>query len=157
MTGTKISTTAFVEEKKLFSDTVKALLIYTKGTDNALNTSSAIECLAPLYHPDMKVKDVITVVLNALIEISKEPLFCAPPFDNITYQLLTAPINGTSCLGDMVCGPKITDEFAVGEFYNSIVNRMLNIIRFTNAGWCREYLFPETDIKQKELSNEQQS
>lgn len=127
---------------KPFSDTVKALLVFTKRSELELNLETVLDCLREIYHPEMKLKDVIVVLLNALQEITSIPQFESPSVSYLALKIASAPIQGTSCLGEHPFGPNRTDKFTVEEFYDSMIKELLNVFRFSNVGWCREYLFP---------------
>lgn len=128
---------------KPFSDTVKALLRFTKQTDVEISLASVHNCLREIYHPDMLLKDVIVVLLSAIQELSSIPQFETPSKSFLLMKVAAAPIEGTSCLGNTMFGPNRTDKFTVEEFYDSMIKQMLYVFRFSNVAWCSEYLFPE--------------
>jgi hypothetical protein len=140
-----IATTSYVTAKP-FSDTVKALLIFTKQTDVELSLVSLHNCLRDVYHPDMRLKDVIVVLLSAIEELSSIPQFETPSKSFILMKVAAAPLEGTSCLGNAIFGPNRTDVFTVEQFYDSMIKQILYTFRFTNVGWCKDYLFPEKVI-----------
>ena len=127
---------------KPFSDTVLALLRFTKQPEVELNLQSVHNCLRELYHPDMLLKDVIVVLLSAIKELSSIPQFEVPCQSFLITKLALAPLEGTSCLGGMF-GPKKQDTYTVEEFYDSIIKQLLYVFRFSNVAWCNVYLFPE--------------
>ena len=140
--NTAIATTSFVVAKP-FSDTVKALLVFTKQPDVELSLTTVHNLLRQIYHPDMLLKDVLVVLLSALQEVTSIPQFETPGISFLTMKLAVAPIEGTSCLGSTLFGPNKTDTFTVEEFYDSIIKQVLCVFRFTNVLWCSDYLFPE--------------
>lgn len=128
---------------KPFSETVKALLIYSKQTDVEIGLASVHNCLRQLYHPDMLLKDVLVVLLSAIKELSSIPQFETPSQSFLLMKIAAAPIEGTSCLGNNIFGPTTTDTFTVEQFYDSMIKQILYTFRFSNVAWCKEYLFPE--------------
>lgn len=128
---------------KPFSDTVMTLLRFTKQENIELNLNSVHNCLGELYHPDMSIMDVISVLLTAIEELTSIPQFETPSKSILLVRVASAPIFGTSCLGATMFGPKKTDKFSIEEFYDSMVKQILYIFRFSKVAWCNEYLFPE--------------
>lgn len=128
---------------KPFSDTVKALLIFSKQSDVELNLTSVHTCLRQLYHPDMLLKDVLVVMLSAIKELSEVTQFEVPSQSFLLMKIAAAPIEGTSCLGNNIFGPTTTDTFTVEQFYDSMIKQILYTFRFSNVAWCKDYLFPE--------------
>lgn len=137
---------------KPFSDTVKALLIYSKQTNVDISLASVHNCLREIYHPEMQLKDVIVVLLSAITELTSIPQFEVPSKSFLLLKIAAAPIEGTSCLGNNIFGPTKTDKFTVEEFYDSMIKQMLYTFRFSNVAWCSAYLFPE-----KVVTHEHQS
>ena len=127
---------------KPFSDTVKALLLYTKQSEVELGIESVKVCLGELYHPEMALSDVITVLCSVTLELVSTPEFKTPHLGHIVSVIVKAPIEGTNSLGGKIFGPDKEEKFTVEEFYNSMIVQLLNIFRFSDIGWCREYLFP---------------
>ena len=130
--------------QKPFSDTVKTLLIFSKRHEGDINIESVITCLAEQYHPNMKLKDLLCVLLNALNEIFQIKEFELSNKDQLFFSILTAPISGNMCLGHIVFGPNKDDKFSLEEVYNSIIFEIITVFRYTKVGWCREYLFGES-------------
>jgi len=132
--------------EKPFSDTVKALLIYSKKTESDFTIKSLIaDCLGNLYHHEMRIKDVLVVLTNALEELYSIKEFEAGRKENLLLDLLKAPFDGARRLHDPVWGPKLEQLCPVESFYDSIVAEMLYKFKFTNVGWCRKYLFPNEE------------
>lgn len=141
--NTAVATTSFVAVKP-FSDTVRALLRFTKQPDVELNLDSVHNCLRAIYHPDMLLKDVIVVLLSAIKELSSIKQFETPSESFLLLKIAAAPIEGTSCLGKNIFGPSKTDLFTVEQFYDSMIKQILYTFRFSNVAWCKDYLFPES-------------
>lgn len=141
---TTMANTSFVKDKP-FSDTVKALLLYTKDSNAVLSLDSVKVCLGEIYHPEMALDDVIVVLCSATRELVTEPRFKTPSPTYLIPKIVKAPIQGTSSLGDRIFGPSKEEKFTVEEFYNSMIVELLNQFRFSTVDWCSEYLFPKNE------------
>ena len=131
------------EQVLIISETALALLRHTKRVSTYFAQESVIEelreVLGPIYHPKMKLLDMLRVTLNALLEIKKEPRFQISDSDFI-MELLKAPIRQVEL---KLHGTRETiDEHALTltDVITSQIIHMLQVIRMANVGWCRETL-----------------
>lgn len=98
--------------------------------------------LKPLYHDDMRIMDVIHVLLKAYEEAREYKQFEMPCHGggNWVESLLLAPVKGNSSVD--LWGPKSKDtQYTVEQFYESMAMQMLNDLRFTRVDWMKEELF----------------
>ena len=114
--------------------TLKSLLVYSKTTGDTFTWQNVrFGCLGALYHYDMALIDVVRVVFKAHEQLQSEQRFHV----SISEPLIFAPVLGPSRLKDF---PLMHDTFDIEQFYNAILNKMMNDFRFSSVGWCREEL-----------------
>lgn len=126
------------------SDTVIALLRYAKAADNYFVHETLVkelrEALGGLYHPDMKLNDILLVTLNSFLEIQNEPRFEVKQTDMI-LDLLKAPVKYAELLNHGSFKSLDNWLMSVTEIILCQIVHMLQIMRFSNIGWCREIIF----------------
>lgn len=114
-----------------------ALLRFSKSPDRQANWLAVREVLAPLYHPNMAMRDVLRILIEALEQVVKEPRFCVGQSGQTFSQLALCPLGGIYALGDSTLGPGLKDEFAVEAFVNAMVGYVLGELSIARIDWCR--------------------
>lgn len=120
------------------SETLKVIFEYTKTNQEAtFEWRELAEVLGPLYYPELRLIDVLSIVMKVYEEALMEPRFELPGRHHAAFDIVTAPIKGHFSV-DM-WGPKTSDvAYTVDQFYTSIIKKMLSDLRLTNVGWLRE-------------------
>ena len=122
------------------NQTLKALLRYVKATGSDTTWIALREhVLGPIYHREMKLVDVLSVVLQAYELALFEPRFELPGRCTASLDLLLAPIRGSSSL-DVVGPPDVQTQYSVERFYGAMIAKMLSDLRLTRVDWCAEEL-----------------
>lgn len=123
-------------------ETLKVLLEYTKRTEEVtFEWKELAGVLGPLYYHDMKLIDVLSILITTYEKVLMEPRFELPGRHHAVYDIVVAPVEGTFSVD--LWGPKdLHNTYTVEQFYTSIIKKMLSDIRLTNVGWLREV---ETD------------
>ena len=138
-------------KEPLFSETLKVLLFHSKRDQGPFTIESLRKILAPIYHEDMRLQDILTVVHGVLMEALKFPEFEIPNASSIHLHILLSPITGLVPLksedSDFLFGPKLSDKFTLEAVYNRLLTEYMYSFMFTNVGWCRDYVFPEEKDK----------
>ena len=133
--------------EKPFSSTLRGLLHFAKRHEEPFTFKSLQKHLGVDYHPEMRLKDVLIVINNALEEMLKFPDFQVGNKSNIHFDILVDPITGIVPLGfdsgKGLFGPGLDDKFTIEQFYDKIISAYMHKFMFTNIGWCRDYVFPE--------------
>ncbi len=126
----------------MLSDRLVALLRYAKSPSRASGWQAIPPVLADLYHPEMRLQDVLHHVVAAYEEVLAEPRFCVRGGTTQAVDLLLAPVKGYHAI-EMLMGPKdgLQTKYTVEEFYDAIVGHILGQLTITNVGWCRDQLF----------------
>lgn len=126
--------------------TLLALLRYTKTrplAENAFSwTTLRDNLLAEIYHPEMRMMDVLQVVLAAWTQAAGEPRFRLQGHEKALRELLLAPVSGHFALR----WPGVQDlsePYTVEQFYASLLKRMLSDIMLARVDWCRDQVWPE--------------
>jgi hypothetical protein len=92
-----------------------------------------VEVLSPLYHPDMRLADVIHILLKSYEELIDEPRF---ETRRCIDELLMAPVKWNYSLNY----PTLETTYTVEEFYNKQIQFMMHQFRFSRCDWCRDVL-----------------
>jgi hypothetical protein len=109
-------------------DVTKILLNYAKSDYNDFEWKSISKLLAPFYHYDMKIVDVLHVVTIAYENICREPKF-QTEFD--LQDLILCPTKMSVNLKSSV---------TVEEFYNKFIDYMMNRIKEAKIAWCLQQI-----------------
>lgn len=137
--------------EKPFSSTLCGLLHFAKRHEEPFTFKSLQKHLGVDYHPEMRLKDVLTVLNNALLEMLKFPEFQVGNKERVQFDILIAPIAGLVPLSKdsrlSMFGPGLDDAFTIETFYDKIISEYMHKFMFTNIGWCRDYVFPEEKDK----------
>lgn len=135
-------------KEKPFSDTLRVLLHFSKRHAELFTVNSLRECLTPLYHESMRLKDILIVIDNAFREMIQIKEFELGARPTLYLEIIMSPFNGIVPLGESILfGPKPEEKFTVEEFYNKIIADYMHKLMQTNIGWCRDYVFPEEKEK----------
>ena len=132
--------------KKPFSETLKVLLKFSKEYKESFNIKALQECLGPIYHPTMRLRDILIVLDGTLKEALTIKELELPNKEYIYLKILTSPFEGSNPLGEKIFGPRLEDKFSIEEFYNKIITEYMHTLMLTNIGWCREYVFGEQNV-----------
>ncbi len=135
----------------VIDDTLKALLRFSKreflkdciGTREEqikLEVDKIRQALGPLYHYEMKIIDIVRVVLGAYTRMLEEPRFQANKSDN-QFDLLFAPIEQTRLYNGLV--PIDNLHMSMYDIAYSYIKHMLLEMMLSNVGWCRHVIWPE--------------
>lgn len=137
--------------EKPFSETLRSLLRFSKRNEEAFTFKSLQKHLGVDYHPDMRLKDVLVVLNNALLEMLKFPEFQIGNREYTQFEILMSPINSIVPLSKdsrlSMFGPGLDDAFTIEQFYDKIISEYMHKFMFTNICWCRDYVFPEEKDK----------
>lgn len=129
--------------EKIVTDKVSKSLVgflnWTKRSNTGLDYDSVHAYLAPLYHSEMNIMDVVSIVSYAWTEALMEPRFrMGASKDTVIRNLLVAPVLGPMAVTGPLRSPKSTDKFEIQEFYKSLITTMLIDIRLTRIDWLFE-------------------
>lgn len=140
------------------STTTIHLLRWSKKTEENFRWTTVAKSLEDMYHRDMKLGDVMTVLLRSLNEVVLEKRFSCGDVSGLLHRILMAPAKGAvniNYLRSQKTGDEIpfmrtmyvelNDIATVEDFYDSIVCEIMGIYQLTNIGWCRHILFPEEE------------
>ena len=137
--------------EKPFSSTLCGLLRFSKRHEEPFTFLSLQKHLGVDYHPEMRLKDVLTVLNNALLEMLQFPEFQVGNKERVQFEILISPIAGLVPLSKnshlSMFGPGLDDAFTIETFYDKIISEYMHKFMFTNIGWCRDYVFPEEKDK----------
>ncbi|PRD92262.1 hypothetical protein [Burkholderia contaminans] len=122
------------------NQTLRALLRYVMATGSDTSCISLREhVLGLIYHREMKLVDVLSVVLQAYEQALFEPRFELPGRCSASLDLLLAPIQGSSSLN--VARPLyVQTRYSVEQFYGAMIAKMLSDLSLTRVDWCAEEL-----------------
>lgn len=126
----------------MISDTLKALLIATKSANYEKPSWEFVaKILGPIYSYDMKMLDVLHILVEAYQEALDEPRF------EVTYRhdpalalrsLLEAPIKGFFAVDWPAPRDGIKSAYTIEQFYNAQIAYILGELRMTKARWLVE-------------------
>ncbi len=128
------------------SPTLLALLRYAKQEDvDGAWTSVRDQVLGPIYHPEMKLANVLRVLLEAWMEALNDTRFALPgrrPGLHALEELVLAPVVGHFSVAQWP-GATLETTCTVEQFYTAIVHKMISDFRLARVDWCREEIWPE--------------
>jgi hypothetical protein len=115
--------------------TLKVILLHAKSEDDEKYTwRSLARTLAPLYHSDMKLTDVMHVLLKTYKKLSEEKQF------EVQYNVSEAMLFPTHSIS--MLNPKQLDTtMTMEQFYNDIVEYILYDFRYACIWWCTTELY----------------
>lgn len=138
--------------EKPFSETLRGLLRFSKRHEEPFTFKSLQKHLGVDYHPEMRLKDILIVINNALLEMLKIPDFQVGNRNHVQFEILISPIAGLLPLSHdsrlSMFGPGLDDSFTIEQFYDKIISEYMHKFMFTNIGWCRDYVFPDEQPKE---------
>lgn len=112
------------------TETMRALLRYSKKESTSSNWKDIREeVLGELYHYDMDVIDVFTVIYTVMEAVAQEPKF---ETRLNPLRIMTAPSRGWVAVR----------KDSMEEFYGAMIRHMMGELRMTRVDWCRNQLFP---------------
>ena len=114
------------------------LLRFAKSERSGSTWRDVAQALGDIYHPDMKLADVIHHLVVTYAEVLCEPRFGVGGGGKASEDLLLAPIKGLHSID--FPGPRNLDtSYTVEQFYNAFVIHILGQLSITNIGWCRDW------------------
>lgn len=117
----------------MISEELKILLVYSKrNTDDVITWKILSEKLKDLYFHELKLKDVIYILVNAYDKVLKEPRFEVYPISNA--ELILVPIKNI----DLVTNS--ADLYSLEDFYNTVVRFIIGQMAISRVDWCKEEL-----------------
>lgn len=126
--------------KKMITDTLKALLVYCKtvrpeSDEPEFTWDKIAKVLEPIYSSDMRLADIIHIVSKAYTDAINDRRFCIRGIEYMLSAVILSPVQSTTSI-DML-GPikGIETQYSVEQFYNAMLARMLNDLRNTRVDW----------------------
>jgi hypothetical protein len=110
------------------SSTTWHILYATKQKDIEFDYDGIKSVLAPLFHENMKLDDVMSILLKSLDELIAEPRF--ETHYDIKNKVILAPLK-TSLFNNIE---------TVWDVYNSMILNILCEFRNARASWCLDEL-----------------
>lgn len=120
-----------------------ALLRFFKGKEEFTGWRQIPHVLADEYHHEMTFPVVLEHLVEAYIEVMKEPRFQVSSHTNGLVDILLAPV---SIFYSVVPGSVVSlqSTVTIEKFYDSIIWKIRDVLAFqTNIGWCRHEIFPD--------------
>lgn len=113
------------------SDITWGLLKFSKSNIDEFSYMELHNYLAPIYHTDMKLDNVMAILLQSLHEVINETKFKISYGDKFLNQIILSPLKL-----DLWKTPANKIEL----MYNTMIVEILNGFRFTTIDWCKEEL-----------------
>lgn len=123
------------------SKSLLLLLRHAKSHDRDSSWRGAAQVLAPIYSAQMRLVDVITVLLKAYQEALAEPRFELNRGHANVEDLILAPVRGLHSMQPFG-GAALESTFNVEQFYNAIVGHLLGQFAIARVDWCTSALYP---------------
>jgi hypothetical protein len=112
------------------SSTTWSLLAYSKIEYSEFDWESIRDnVLGDLYHYDMRLDSVMTILLNCIEEIQLEPKFKLHYGKDFTKNVILEPLK-FSMFG------KPVDKMNIEEVYNKMISHLMYGMRHTRVDWC---------------------
>lgn len=128
----------------MISSRLLALLRHAKSSNPAPGWQAIAVALGDLYHPEMKLSDVLHHLVAAYEEVLAEPRFKVHGGTTQAVDILLAPVKGFHTIEHFGPTEGLASKYSVEEFYNAIVAHLVGQLRITNIGWCRDQLFGDS-------------
>lgn len=113
--------------------TLKALMLYAKKADE-LTVEGVTKVLRPIYSDDIRILDVVRIIIYAWQKALSEPRFAMRRRDDAVIDLLMAPVKGFHAVE--LWGPKnLETTYSVEQYYTSVIKAVLSDLRFTRVDW----------------------
>lgn len=113
------------------NETTTALLNYSKTSDPDFSWRGLAEALSDIYGFDMRLKDVVSIVMKAYEDLCREPRF-EVRLD--ATELILSPIESPS---RAVFWPSLETTFSVEEWYNEILKTIMYKFRLSRIDWMK--------------------
>ena len=122
----------------MISETLLLILRYTKSSPSEIPFTwrELKDVLAPMYSYDMKIRDVLHILVKAYTEALGYPEFELHKGENPLERIMLAPVNGSFSLDWLP--PKLDKEYSVEQFYNAMVKQMLSDLMLSRIDWLRD-------------------
>ena len=120
----------------MISNTTLTLLKYSKQMEFDNTWQGIAKVLAPIYYSDMKLQDVMHVLIKAYSEIISNSKFETGRAGgtSVIETLLFAPVKGHFSV-DMY-GPKnLETSYTVEQFYGSMLKHVVSEFRLARTDW----------------------
>jgi hypothetical protein len=108
----------------ILDEVTKVLLNHAKSEYSEFTWKALSNILAPMYHYDMKLVDVLHVVAMAYETICNEPKFSV---EFNLQDLLLAP-TGSSV--------NLKTSMTIEQYYNKVIDHMMCRMRESKVSWC---------------------
>lgn len=119
------------------SNTLQALLKYSKKETPNFTFEKLAEVLRPLYYDGMELIDVVSIIEGAYVELLCEPKFEVERGETASRRLLLAPIKGSNSVE--ILGPSTPKTtYSVEQFYNAMLADMMQQMRIARVDWLFE-------------------
>lgn len=119
-----------------------ALLRFFKGEEEFTGWRQIPQVLAEEYHHEMSFPVVLGHLVEAYIEVMKEPRFQVGSNTNELIDILLAPVSifYSVAPGSIV---SLQSTVTIERFYDSIIWKIRDVLAYqTNIGWCRDLIYP---------------
>lgn len=128
----------------MLSKTLKLLLDYSKAkvsedVNNPFDWKILASILGPFYHHDMKLVDVVRIILKAYEEAILEKRFEMP--SPTIERILLAPIDGMCAIDHLGVYRNVDTKYSIEQFYNAMLTRLMNDLRFTRVDWMLDPVY----------------
>jgi hypothetical protein len=110
------------------SKTTWELLYATKQKDFTYDFDGIVTILGPIYHFDMKLVDVMNILLKSLDEVIAEPRFEVHP--DLKNRIMLAPLMNSF----------FEPIETVWHVYNRMIKEILSAFGVTHSAWCLDEL-----------------
>ncbi len=120
------------------SETLIAVLKYCKTphTSDKYTWRSLRDTLASLYHPEMRLVDVIEILTKVYEEALSDARF-EMSSGSCLAQVLLAPIKGVGQIDWPYPKDDINTAYTIEQFYNAVIAEMLSELRFSRVDWLK--------------------
>ena len=122
----------------VLNERLLTLLRFAKSERSGSTWRDVAQALGALYHPEMRLADVIHHLVAAYSEVLCERRLEVGRGGKASEELLLAPIKGYHSID--LAGPRSLDTtYTVEQFYNAFVIHILGHLSITSIGWCRAW------------------
>jgi hypothetical protein len=110
------------------SKTTWELLYATKQKDFTYDFKGVVSILGPIYHYDMLLMDVMSILLQSLDEVIAEPRFEVHP--DLKNRIILEPLKNSF----------YESVETVWDVYNNMIKEILSNFGITRSSWCLDEL-----------------
>lgn len=114
---------------KKVSNTTWALIKFSKQENSDFSFVGVKTFLQDIYHPNMKLHDVVGILVNSLQEVLDEDRFKVHYGPGIIKKVILAPIDR------MFFEP---EPKSILELYEFIIKEILYAMQFSTVNWCKD-------------------